>query len=168
MRIDHREMQDELAAAHDESERSGRRLDEVVLEFLYRGDSVRVAVGESAWTGVVVHAGAEVMVLGTPGGVEVDVAYEALTSIRVMQRARSGGRPLVAMHPATMLARLRELANSAEDVEIGGPRLQPHLRGRVEIVARTHVEFRSADGAEWVLPVGEIGYLIRQASSDPR
>jgi hypothetical protein len=35
-------------------------------------------------------------------------------------------------------------------------------------VARTHVEFRSADGAEWVLPLGEIGYLIRQTSSEPR
>lgn len=168
MRIEHREIQEELAAAQEEGERAGRELDEVVLEFLYRGDSIRVAVGERTWTGVVVHAGLAVMVLLTAGGVEIDVAYEALTSIRVVERAKSGGRPLAASHPATLLARLRELVNTAVEVEMGGLRLDPPLRGRVEVVAKTHVEFRSIDGAEWVVPLGEVAYLIRQASFDSR
>jgi hypothetical protein len=168
MRIDHREMRDELSTALDESERAGRTLDEVALEYLYRGDSIRVAVGERSWTGTVVHVGPEIMILRVPAGAEVDLAYEAVTSIRVVERARSGGRSVTSRHPETMLARLRELANSTEEVEIGGPRLQPGCLGRIEIVARTHVEFRSTDGAEWILPIAEIGYLIRQASSEPR
>ena len=137
VRRDLRESREELEATLDEAERSQRSLDEVALEYLYRGDRIRLAVAGRSWVGVVVHVGAEVMTLRTPDGSEVDAAYDALTSIRVVERARAGGRSLVARHPGSLVARLRELVGTGEVAELGGPHLTPPVAGVVEAVAPT-------------------------------
>ena len=169
VRRDRRESREELEAAVDEAERSRRGFDEVALEFLHRGDRIRLAVAGRSWTGAVVHAGAEVTTLRTPDGVEVDAAYDALTSIRVVERARAGGRSLVARHPGSLVARWRELAGTGEAAELGGPHLAPPVVGTVVAVAPTHVEVRgTADGAEWVLRLGEVAYVVRHPSTDRR
>lgn len=161
LRAEHRAAQEELEETSQLVERAGRSLDEVALEFLYRGDSIRVTVGQRSWTGTVVHVGVGMMTLQTPARVEIDLAYERLTSMRVVERARGGrGRSRTSKHPGELLARLRELHNTEETVEIGGRHLAP-VEGKVEVVARSHVELRTRDGAEWILPRSEIDYLIR-------
>jgi hypothetical protein len=167
LRFDRLEFEREYREAVDESERAQRGLDEVVLEFLFRGDVVRVAVGERAWTGKVVHAGAEVMTLETAAaGVGVDVAYNGISGIRVVERSRRGGQALAGPHPGSIIARLRELAQTGEPVEIGGTRLLPPLEGSVVVVASSHIEFRGRDGAEWIVPLTEIAYVVRQPAGD--
>jgi len=160
LRREHRLEQEDVEEAIELAERAGRMLAEVALEFLYRGDSIRVTVGERTWTGVVVHVGTGVMTLRTGAGAEIDVDYEGLTSIRVVERARSGGMSRDSKHPGELLARLRELENTEQTVEVGGGRLEPVV-GKVEVVARSHVEFRASDGGAWILPLGEIDYVIR-------
>ena len=152
--------------ALDEGERAGRSFGEVVLEFLFRGDVIRVLVGDRAWTGKVVHAGAEVMTLETPAGAQVDLAHEGVSAIRVVERSRTGGRAPAGPHPGTMIARLRELALTGEAVTIGGSQLQPPLEGEVAAVAPSHIEFRTRDGGEWVVPLGNISYVVREAPAD--
>jgi hypothetical protein len=162
MRLERLEFEREYEEAIDEQERAGRTLDDVALEFLYRGDVIRVAVGERAWTGRVVHVGAEVMVLATEAGVEVDLDFDALSSIRVVERSGSEGRALGSKHPETLVARLRELAQTGVEVELGGVELKPPLVGAIQIVASTHLEFRSGDGGDWFVPLVQVGYVVRQ------
>jgi hypothetical protein len=94
--------------------------------------------------------------------VEIDFAYNGVTSIRVVQRARSGGRTRSSKHPGELVARLRDLENSSATVEVGGRNLTPGIEGTVAVVARSHVEFRGRDGSEWIVPLTEIDVVIRQ------
>ena len=155
-----RAQQEELEEAAEHIERANRSLPEVALEFLYRGDVIRVAVGQRSWIGIVTHVGTGVMTLQTPAGAVIDLAYEGLSSIRVVERTTSGGRSRTTKHPGELVARLREVENSGEAVELGGRDL-PSLEGTVAVVAGSHLEFRGRDGSEWVVPLNEVGYLIR-------
>ena len=87
-----RAQQEELEEAAEHIERANRSLPEVALEFLYRGDVIRVAVGQRTWVGVVTHVGTGVMTLQTPAGAVIDLAYEGLSSIRVVERTTSEKR----------------------------------------------------------------------------
>lgn len=162
LRAEHRAEQEEIEEATERAERAARPLAEVALEYLYRGDSIRVAVGQRSWTGVVVHVGSGMMSLRTQAGAEVDVSYIGLTSIRVVQRARTGESTRTSKHPGELVARLRDLENSSEAIEIGGRSLVPGIEGTVDVVARSHVEFRGRDGSEWIVPLSEIDVVIRQ------
>lgn len=162
LRAEHRAELEEIEEATERAERSSRTLAEVALEYLYRGDSIRVAVGQRSWTGVVVHVGSGMMTLFTPAKVEIDVAYAGLTSIKVVERARSGGRTRASKHPGELVARLRDLENSDETVGIGGRTLAPEIEGTVDVVARSHVEFRGRDGSVWIVPLSEVDVVIRQ------
>lgn len=155
-----RTQQEELEEAAEHVERASRSLPEVALEFLYRGDVIRVTVGQRSWIGSVTHVGTGVMTLQTQAGAEIDVAYDGLSSIRVVERTTSGGRSRTTKHPGELVARLREVENSGEAVELGGRDL-PSLEGTVGVVAGSHLEFRARDGSEWVVPLTEVGYLIR-------
>ena len=162
LRAEHRAEQEEIQEAAERTERATRPLAEVALEHLYRGDSIRVTVGQRSWTGVVVHVGSGLMTLCTHAGIEIDLAYRGLTSIRVVERARSGGRSRTSKHPGELVARLRDLENTGETVEICGRSLVPGIEGTLDVVARSHVEFRGRDGSEWVVPLSEIDVVIRQ------
>lgn len=162
LRFERLEFEQSYREAVDEGERAKRSLDEVILEFLFRGDVIRVIVGDRAWAGKVVHAGAEVITLETPAGVQLDLAYEGVSAIRVVERSPSGGRALAGPHPGAIIARLRELVGSSETVEIGGARLQPPLEGTVVAVASSHIELRARDGGEWVIPLSNISFVVRQ------
>lgn len=155
-----RAQQEELEEAAEHIERASRSLPEVALEFLYRGDVIRVAVGQRSWIGFLTHVGTGVMTLQTPTGAEIDLAYDGLSSIRVVERTTAGGRSRTSKHPGELVARLREVENSGEAVELGGRDL-PSLEGMVEVVASSHLEFRARDGSEWVVPLTGVGYLIR-------
>jgi hypothetical protein len=54
------------------------------------------------------------------------------------------------------------LEKCSEPVEIGGRTLMPGIEGTVDVVARSHVEFRGRDGSEWVDPLTKIDVVIRQ------
>jgi hypothetical protein len=166
LRFERLDFEQSVKDAVDEGDRATRTFDEVMVEHLFRGDIIRVMVGERAWTGRVVHVGAEVMTLETSGGIRVDLTYDGLGAVRVVERSSSGGRGLAGPHPGTMAARLRELFLTEESIEIGGFRLEAPLRGTVTAVAESHVEFRTADGGDWVVPLSSIGYLVRQADED--
>ena len=166
LRAEHRAEQEEIEEAAERTERATRPLAEVALEYLYRGDRIRITVGQRSWTGVVVHVGSGMMTLRTQADIEVDLAYSGLTSMRVVKRTRSGGRSRTSKHPGELVARLRDLENTGETVEIGGRSLTPGIEGTVDVVARSHVEFRGRDGSEWVVPLTEIDLVIRQPAPE--
>lgn len=162
LRFERLEMERMYQEAVDEGDRAKRTLDEVILEFLFRGDVIRVMVAERAWTGTVTHVGSELMTLETPAGTAVDIGYDGITALRVVERSPSGGRALAGQHPGAVVARLREVVVTGESVEVGGPTLRPQLEGIVVAVAESHVEFRTRDGGEWIVPLPSIQYVVRQ------
>lgn len=161
MRAEQRELQEFVEAETEKIERATRGLDELVLEYMYRGDTVRVAVGQQAWTGEVVHVGRSLMSLRTTGGAEVDIGIHSIGTIRVLSRSASGGRPVLTREPASLAARLRELQRTGEAVELGGAMVHLPLRGIVVAVAPEHVELEAADGSEWALALRVLDYVIR-------
>lgn len=84
LRFERLDFEQSLKDAVDEGDRATRSLDEVMLEHLFRGDVIRVLVGQRAWTGRVVQVGAEVMTLETSVGVRVDLTYDGLGAVRVV------------------------------------------------------------------------------------
>jgi hypothetical protein len=165
LRLEDRETREAIETAASQLERANRGLDEVALEFMHRGDKVRITVGPRAWTGAVIHAGQRLLKLRTEGGADIDVDLRRFTSIAVVHRSPTGGRSPGDPDPASMIARLRQLEQTAETVELGGPDLEPVLV-RVAVVAKTHVEAQGIDGTEWVIPVDSIAYVTRTDSSD--
>lgn len=161
MRAERRELQEFVEAETEAIERARRGLDEVVLEYMHRGDTVRVAVGLRAWTGEVVHVGRTLMSLRTAGGAQVDVGLDRLSTVRVVARSASGGCPVLTREPASVAARLRELQRTGDTVEMGGALVDPPVRGTVMAVARQHVEVEALDGTEWVLALRTVDYVIR-------
>jgi len=163
LRIEDRETREAIETAASQLERATRGLDEVALELMHRGDNVRIAVGQRAWTGALIHAGRRLLKLRTEGGAVIDVDLRRLTSIAVIHRSPAGGHAPGDPDPATMIARLRQLEQTAETVEVGGPDLDP-VAVHVVVVAHTHIEAQGIDGTEWVIPVGSIAYVIRTDS----
>lgn len=161
MRAEQRELQEVAEAETENIERAGRGLDEVALEYMHRGDLVRIAVGPTVWSGEVVHVGRSLLSLRTTGGAEVDIGLDRLTTLRVVSRSSAGGRSVLTRDPASLAARLRDLQRTGEWVELGGALVDPPIQGTVRTVAREHVEVEGHDGAEWVLALGALDYVIR-------
>jgi hypothetical protein len=159
LRIQDDEFREGLREAAAQSERANRCLNEVVLEFMHRGDTVRVAVGRHAWNGQVVHLGRGLLRLATASDARVDIDLAKITSIAVVSRSVMGGRSAASRDPVTLIARLRELEQERTVVEIGGPALDP-LTVRVSVVAAEHLEAEGIDGTEWTLPMQAVAFVI--------
>jgi hypothetical protein len=127
---------------------------------MHRGDVVRLAVGDRAWTGTIVHVGASLLTLQTESRAAIDIDLAALSSLVVVSRSPIGGRSPAAQDPATLIARLRQLEQTEEAVEIGGLALDP-VTLLVRVVANGHTEAEGLDGTEWVIPIDAIAYVIR-------
>jgi hypothetical protein len=164
LRIEDRDLREGITEATAQVERAKRRLDEVALEFMHRGDVVRVAVGARAWTGTIVHVGRSLLTLQTASRAAIDVDLGKVSSIAVVSRSPTGGRSPGVQDPATLIARLRELDGTDEAVEIGGQDLNP-VTVHVSVVAQGHVEADGIDGTEWVVPLDAIAYVICEAPS---
>jgi hypothetical protein len=159
LRIEDHEFQEGLLEAAAQSERAKRHLDEVVLEFMHRGDTIRIAVGPRAWIGKIVHVGRSLLRLETAGAAWIDIDLLKVTSIAVVSRSAAGGRSPGIGDPATLIARLRELEQNTAVVEIGGPLLES-LPVRILVVAGEHIEAEGIDGTEWTFPMHSIAFVI--------
>lgn len=161
MRAEQRELQEVVEAETEAMERSQRSIRDVALEHMHRGDSIRVSVGQRGWTGEVVHVGAHLLSLCPSSGTEVDIAFDRLSTVGVVVRATSGGRPSASPDPASLLARLRDLQRTGATAELGGATIEPPLAGVILAVAPQHVEVLGPDGTEWLLGLQAIDYVIR-------
>lgn len=161
LRAQQREIQELVEAESEQLSRTGRSLADVVLEYMHRGDVVRVGVGRHSWTGRVVHVANALMSLRTPTDTEVDVALDRVTSIRVVERSAVRGASVAVRDPRTLVARLRDLERTGEKAELGGALLDASVLGTVRAVAAEHVEVDGVDESEWVLSLRALDYVIR-------
>lgn len=161
LRAQQRELQEIVEAESEQLSRSARTLGDVVVEHMHRGDTVRVAVGPRAWSGQVVHVANALVSLRTPSGTEVDVALDRLSSIRIVERSATRGASVRCRDPRSLVARLRDLQRTGDEVEVGGALLASPVLGTVRAVAKEHVEVDGTDGSEWVLGLRAVDYVIR-------
>jgi hypothetical protein len=158
------EFRDELRAEAEEYEQlaakdhlRSRRLGDVALELVHRGDRVAVTIGEQTFTGVLVYAAGDLACLRTPVGA-VDRNLAAPLAIRVAERVRSGGLSR-GRGPASFTARLYEHEAALAPVELGCPLLPTDLRGQIEAVGADHVVLGDAEGQTWFLATSAIAYV---------
>ena len=128
--------EEEWTRAAVEQWHHGRTLLDVVRDCMHRGDTIALRVGAATVAGTVCAVGDDVVSLAAPDG-RVDVPLDPTTAstVRVVERARTGG---TRGEPCTTFrARLLELEASKLGVEIamtGGDA----VRGRL-VVGRDHV-----------------------------
>lgn len=158
---EHRLGQTEIETAVEEAERAGWTIEEAVLDHLYRGDRVRIAVGGRSWSGRLVHVGSNILVLEVPSGSRVDVALDHLSTLRVEAVNEYGSRGIEARDPQTFLARLRELAATETFAELGGDGFDP-VGMTVTVVAPDHLSGVDRDGRRCLVSLRRVGYVISE------
>jgi hypothetical protein len=157
------EFRDELRAEAEEYEQlaakdhlRGRRLVDVAMELVHRGDRVAVTIGEQRLTGVVTYAAGDLACVRTPAG-DVDLNLAAPLAVQVVERVRSGGAAR-GRGPSSFVARLHEHEAGFVPVELGCPLLPADLRGRIVAVGADHVVL-DADGQTWFVATSAITYV---------
>lgn len=147
-----------------------RTLVERVRDLAHGGDTIAVTVASTVtFVGVVVAVGLDVAVLTTSSGpVDVRLASDvtgapAPVVVRVVQRARSGGRRA---DPGPLSLRTRLLAHETAGVEVVvGTAAPPGEERGLPRLGRDHVTVLGHDAVEtliplawvaWVAPVGDM------------
>jgi hypothetical protein len=134
-----------------------RRLGDVALELVHRGDHVAVTTGGQTFRGIVVYAAGDLATVRTPAG-DVDLNLGHPLAIRVTERVRSGGAPR-GRGPASFIARVHEHEAAGTTVDLGCPLLATDLRGRIEAAGRDHLMLIDAEGQEWFLASNAVSYV---------
>jgi len=134
----------------------GRGLLDVARELMHRGDAVAVVAGDTTFTGTITYVGSDVLQVHTGGGL-VDVHTATPVVLRVVTRARAGGRRPGAA-PSTFRARLLERESDAGDVVVGSMLLRDELKGRLRVGA-DHVVVRDDGGPETYVPMAWISWV---------
>lgn len=134
-----------------------RRLPDVFVELLHRGDGVVVEVAGRRFRGTVVHTAEDVACLATAAG-EVDVHLTVPLLLRVVTRVQEGGR---SRSPAgdSFKARLFLHEASGARVEVGTVVDGEPVTGVVAAVARDHLVVRDRDDITVYVPLHAIGYV---------
>lgn len=158
--LDVREMQREVEAAEEQLERNTRALADVFIEYMERGDSVEVLVGQHRIAGQISGVGADLVTLDT-GGRRADISLSELTGARVTAHKAGPGRAYEPAGAETVVSRLRELAGARAGTvaELSGPTLAP-VEGTIVAVSGGHVELTTSAGEQWVVPLSSIGVVV--------
>jgi hypothetical protein len=134
-----------------------RDLLDVVRELQHRGDTVSVQTGAIVFVGVIDAIGRDYVQLRTDGGrVDIRVAPVPVL-VRVVARARHGGRRAEADAPS-FRARLLEYDGNETEAVVGVPATGDELHGRL-IVGRDHVSVCDRDGGDTYVPLDSIAWV---------
>lgn len=158
--LDVREMQREVEAAEEQLERNTRALVDVFIEFMERGDSVELVVGQLRVAGQISGVGADLVTLDV-GERRADISLSQLTSARVTGHRASPGRAYEPTDAETVVSRLRELAGARAGTvaELSGPSLET-VKGTVVAVSSAHIELITPSGEHWVVALSSIGVIV--------
>jgi hypothetical protein len=134
-----------------------RRLADIAIELVSRGDIVTVMAGDRSLRGRLTYARGEIASLQAAVG-RVDIHLPAGVALRVDERSTEGG-----MAPRkgsdTLRARLLELELSNSAIEAWVPTHGFDVRGAIVAVGKDHVIVQDADDAEWVLLLFDIAWI---------
>ena len=134
-----------------------RRLADVAVELLSRGDTVTVLAGDRALRGRLTYARGEIASVETASG-RVDVNLTPGVVLRIDERAAAGG---TAPRPGSdsLRARLLEHELAGTSIEAWLPSTGLEVRGSIAAVGLDHLIVRDGDGTEWVLQLSDIAWV---------
>lgn len=158
LRLEARATREEAEAAVAEMDASARTMADIL------GDLGRFSVvlsidlpGERQLHGVIVHVGSELVRLQTAGGSRFDIAIAAINGVR--STGESGGTASVGTgHPASMVARLRELANHEERVTLARY-FGAELIGQLVVAGLNHVQLQDNHAKMWFVPIAAVAWV---------
>ena len=160
-RAEWRADEEEWTRAAVERWRHGRTVLDLAREHMHRGDTLRVAVGDARFTGVVVSVGHDVLTLAVPDGrVDVHARAGAPLAWHVVSSARTGGTRGEAA--GTFRTRLLQLETDDRVVEVGAAALDDVYRGGI-VVGRDHVIVDDGDGTVATVALAAVGW-VREAA----
>lgn len=164
-----RAWRDELRAEAEEYEAlaakdlaRSRRLVDVAAALCHRGDVVEVTAVGAVFRGEVTDAAGDLACITTATG-EVDLCLTAPLLLRVVERARRGGRPL-GRGAAGFRARLAEYEASGEQVLLGLLPAGQELAGRIDAVALDHVLLSPTGGEVVYVAAAAVAWVRRPRS----
>jgi hypothetical protein len=151
MRMEAEEAEQDAAAF----ELRRRRLADVAVELLSRGDTVTVLAGDRTIRGRLSYARGEIASVETAAG-RVEVNLVSGVVLRIDERAAAGG---TAPRPGSdnLRARLLEHELSGDSIEAWLPSAGLEVSGTIAAVGLDHVILR--DGGEWVLQLSDIAWI---------
>lgn len=134
-----------------------RRLADVALELMSRGDLVTAIAGERSLTGRLVYARGDIAVIEMKSGT-ADLHLTAGIALRVDERSTEGG---TAPRPGsdTLRARLLEYEMDDRAIEIWVPDHRLDVAGRIDAVGRDHLVVSDHDQTEWVVQLSEVAWV---------
>lgn len=157
----------ELRLEAEEAEREAavsagmrRTLADVAAELMAHGDTVSAVAAGQTFVGTITGAGADLVTIEVAGDA-VALALAAVSCLRVLGRARSGGTRRAPGEAASLRARLLELQLAGELVEIGTTGTGATATGRVALVGQDHVAVSRGAEPEWFVPLAAVAYLRR-------
>ncbi len=169
IRQEARSFQEEVEASVAELAASDRTLRDVLIDYGKQGFELRVEVVDRYLVGRIEHVGKSVLRLVLSEGRKVDIVVEHIVGIRRVGSELLPGE-VTSGHPASMIARLREAAQTQEMVHIERVSGEA-IDGRVVAVLDTAVEIESGStragagqsGAtvQWLVPIDAIIWMWR-------
>jgi hypothetical protein len=141
-----------------------RDVADVARELMAHGDTVALDVGQCSFVGPILAVGTDVVTVGTAAS-RVDVNLKFLQCMRVVKRARSGGRRGTHGGTASFRARLLELQLSGEAIEAGIAGTGEPVTGPVALVGSDHIALGEEAGPEWFVPFTSLAFVRTRDSS---
>lgn len=136
-----------------------RRMADLAIEILSRGDTVTVIAGDRVIRGRLSYARGEIASVEAGAG-RVDVNLPAGVVLRVDQRSTEGGTtPRPGSDTLRALLLEHELAGVA--IEVWAPAHEIEVRGSIAAVGQDHVIVRDRDDAEWALLFSDVAWVRR-------
>jgi len=134
-----------------------RRIADVAIELVSRGDIVTVMAGDRSLRGRLTYARGEIASVEAAVG-RVDVHLLAGVVLRVDERSTTGG-VTPRQGSDSLRARLLELELGGTSIEVWVPVHGIDVSGSIVAVGKDHVIVRDQDGAEWIVLFGDIAWI---------
>ncbi len=134
-----------------------RRMADLAIELLSRGDTVTFIAGDRTIRGRLSYARGDIASVEAAVG-RVDVHLPSGVILRVDERSTEGGTTPRAGSD-TLRARLLEHELAGIDIEVWAPSHGIEVSGSIVAVGKDHLVVRDADDAEWALLFGDIAWV---------
>jgi RNase P/RNase MRP subunit p29 len=134
-----------------------RRLADVAIDLLSRGDTVTVIAGDRSIRGHLSHARGDIASVQTSAG-RFDVHLAAGVVLRIDDRSTEGG-VTPRSGSDTLRARLLEHELAGVEIEVWAPAHSIDVGGAIVAVGKDHLILRDHDDSEWALPLGDIAWV---------
>ncbi len=138
-------------------ERRRRRLADLAIELVSRGDTVSAIAGDKTLRGRLIYARGEIASIVTGSGT-ADLHLAAGVVLRIDER-RSEGGTAPRSGSDTLRARLLEYEMAEQRIEIWVPAHRVEVAGVIAAVGKDHLVVTDQNGTEWVTQLADIAWV---------